>query len=78
MFLFQRLAELIDDHRNHEVIAVTDPGDRELMANSEGVHFGEGAVLPSGVAIPAAPSGKVWMALGGRLVLRKKPTDWGV
>lgn len=75
MFLFQRLAKLIDDHRNHEVITVTDLGDRELMANSEGVHFGEGAVLPSGIVVPGSPADKVWMALGGCLVLRKKP-DW--
>ncbi len=72
MFL-QRLAKRIEDARNHKVITVTDPGDRELMANSEGFPFGEGAVLPSGIVVPAAPSGKVWMALGGRLVLRKKP-----
>lgn len=75
MFLFQRLAKLIDDHRNHEVITVTDPGDRELMANSEGVPFGEGAVLPSGIVIPAAPGGKVWIVFNGHLVLRK---NWSV
>lgn len=58
-------------------IKLSDPGDMELMANSEGLPFGEGAVLPSGIVVPAAPSGKVWMAQGGCLVLRKKPTDWG-
>lgn len=70
--------ERTNDVRNQEEITVTDLGDMELMANSEGLPFGEGAILPSGIVVPAAPFGKVWMAIGGCLVLQKKPTNWGI
>lgn len=70
--------ERTNNVRNQEEITVTDPGDMELMINSEGLSFGEGAILPSGIVVPAAPSGKVWMAISGCLVLQKKPTNWGV
>lgn len=59
-------------------IRLSDLGDMELMINSEGLSFGEGAILPSGIVVPAAPSGKVWMVIGGCLVLQKKPTNWGI